>query len=295
MMFFNRKSKARQLIKFHNFWEMDDQQISSSFQKLWERIEQLPPSLELPQPAFNRWKFAAIAASIAILVVCGLSWFIHTRPVERQVEIAYIADKATQISLSDGTNVWLSAHSQLRYQQTFTGKTRDVVLDGEAYFEVVHNSEQPFRVLTGDQTVEVLGTSFNVRAYAEEQNVKVALVEGGVRVTDDKSRQTVMLKPAQEAVIVKSSGSIAVNSVNLDILMSWKTGRYVFKNMTFENIAKTLEKGFKVTILIENETLKRKPYNMRFENGESLERILDLIQVNAKYTYQYNNGIIVIK
>jgi len=77
--------------------------------------------------------------------------------------------------------------------------------------------------------------------------------------------------------------------------MSWKTGKYVFYNMTFEEIAKMLEKGFKVTIRIENEALKSKPYTMRFENGESLENILDLIQVNAKYSYHYHNGIIIIK
>ena len=211
----------------------------------------------------------------------------------------------------------------MRYQQTFAGKTRDVAWEGEAYFEVAHNSEQPFRVLAGDQTVEALGTSFNVRASAREQIVRVALVEGSVRVTDDRTGKAVVLKPAQEATIVKSAGSIkvtddkskqaavhqsshshamvknagsiAVKEVDLEMMMSWKTGRYVFNNMAFEEIAKTLEKGFRVTIHIENEMLKRKPYTMRFENGESLEKILDLIQVNAKYTYQYNNGIVVIK
>ena len=82
---------------------------------------------------------------------------------------------------------------------------------------------------------------------------------------------------------------------NIEVLMSWKTGRYVFINQTFGEIVRTLEKGFNVTIRIENETLKAKPYTMRFENGESLEKILDLIRVNAKYGYQYENGTIVIK
>jgi len=177
--------------------------------------------------------------------------------------------------------------------------------------------------MAGGQTVVALGTSFNVRAYAGEQDVKVTLVEGIISVTDEKSKHEVILKPSQEATIdknagsiniadnkqqqsvdiipgqetenVKSAGMIAVNDVDIDMLMSWKTGRYVFYNMAFEDIAKMLEKGFKVTIQIENEVLKSKPYTMRFENGESLEKILDLIQVNARYSYQYVNGIVVIK
>ena len=178
--------------------------------------------------------------------------------------------------------------------------------------------------MAGGQTVVALGTSFNVRAYTGEQDVKVALIEGSVMVTDDMSGEEVVLMPAQEASILKgvgsikvtdgkpqqqsvdekteqeaetvrSDGSIAVNDVDIDRLMSWKTGRYVFYNMPFEEIAKMLEKGFSVTIHIENEALKSKPYTMRFENGESLEKILDLIQVNARYSYQYHNGIIIIK
>ena len=318
-MFKSQINKVWKSIAFRTFWEIDHQQVSSSYHKLWMRIEKITP-LVLPKPVFNWWKPASMAASVALLVVCGFYWYEITHQVQPPLEIAYIADRATKIPLPDGTKVWLSARSQLRYQQTFTGETRDVTLQGEAFFEVAHNSEKPFRVLAGGQTVVALGTSFNVRAYAEEPDVKVALLDGCVSVTDNKSGQEVILQPAQEALIVKNAGSIkvtddqrkqtvevmpeqkiettgtiAVNDVDLDKLMSWKTGKYVFSNMTFGEIAKMLERGFNVTIHIENEALKSKPYTMRFENGESLEKILDLIQINAKYSYQYNNGIIVIK
>ena len=320
-MFFNQRKKLLHPVKFHDFWEIDGNQIATSYRKLSERIEQLTP-LKLPDPAFNWWKIATIAASVALLIVSVLYGFKPTHPVQQPIEVVFVSDRATQLTLSDGTNVWLSAHSQLQYQQNFTGKTRDVALEGEAYFEVAHNNGQPFRVLAGGQTVVALGTSFNVRAYTKEPSVKVALIEGSVRVTDDKSGQRVILEPAQEAIIEKKAGSIrinnqynqapasdpvqneatdkktgsiAVNDANLDMLMSWKTGRYIFNNTKFEDIAETLEKGFKVTIHIENEALKSKPYTMRFVNGESLERILELIQVNAKYSFQYHNGIVVIK
>ena len=322
-MFILRKKKERPTIQFHDFWEIDRRQVSASFQKLEKRIGQLSP-LTIPKPAFNWWKLTTIAASMALFIVYGLTNRIaQPQPVEQPVEIATVTDRATPIVLSDGSKVWISANSQLRYQQTFTGKTRDVILDGEAYFEVAHNKELPFRVFAGGQTVVALGTSFNVRAYSGDTYIKVSLVEGSVSVTNDLSGKAVILKPAQEVTIGKKAGllsvtdnqsnqTIAVNTVqkdgpdksvspiavkdaNIDLLMSWKTGKYVFNNVPFEDIARTLEKGFKVTIHIENEKLKTKPYTMRFENGESLEKILDLIQINAKYSYQYHNGIVVIK
>jgi len=319
-MFKKRKKITTPNVKFQDFWEIDDKQTSSAYQKLMERIEHYVP-LELPTQIFNRWKYLAIAASVALLVVGGLYLQTLTSNINQPVEIVCITEDGSQITLSDGTKVWLSANSQLRYNQTFTGKTRDVTLEGEAYFEVAHNSKQQFRVLAGGQTVVALGTSFNVRAYSNETDVKVTLVEGIVSVTDQNTGQAVVLKPAQEAFIVKSSEfitvseqnqplndnfsseqkipkngfPITVNDIEIDNVMSWKTGRYVFYNMTFEEIAKMLEKGFKVNINIENEELKSKPYTMRFENDESLEKILDLIQINAKYSYQYYNGNIIIK
>jgi len=293
-MFDKQKKKFRQPVKFHDFWEIDDQKVNTSYHKLWRRIEQLPPLIQL-KPAFNWWKPVAIALFFIVLIISGLYRNSTTHPIQQPVEIEYITDKSTQFDLSDGTKVWLSAHSQLRFQQTFTGGTRDVALDGEAYFEVAHNREQPFRVLTGDQTVVALGTCFNVRTYTAEPEVKITLMEGSIRVTDDKSGHSIVLKPAQEATIIKSTGSIVVNDVDLNMAMSWKTGIYVFNNITFEEIITTLEKGFHVTIQIENEALKNKPYTMRFENGESLEKILELIQINANYSYQYINGNIIIK
>ena len=293
-MSYNRNNKTRRPVQFHDFWEIDDRKIATSYKKVRERIDQFPP-LALSKPAFNRWKLASIVASVALLAVCGLYGYTRIHPVEQRLDIVHVAESATQVTLSDGTKVWLSAHSRLRNQQTFTGKTRDVTLEGEAYFEVARRIGQPFRVLTGGQTVVVLGTCFNVSAYPEEQDVKIALVEGSVRVTDENTGKAVVLQPAQEVAINRRDGSFSVNDVNVDMLISWKTGIYVFNNITFEEVIKTLEKGFNVKIQIENESLKSKPYTMRFENGESLEEILDKIGINAKYSYQYNNGTIVIK
>ena len=294
-MSFKQKNKKMPLIKFREFWEIDDMHVSTSYGKLLGQIEKFTPLIMKPKHSFNWWKSVAISACVALFIIVGLYWHTLVLPVLQPVEIVYITDRNSQFELSDGTKVWLSANSQLQYQQNFTGNTRDVTLDGEAYFEVAHNSKQPFRVLANGQTAVALGTSFNIRAYESEPDVKVALVEGSVSVTAGDTGEEVVLIPSQEASVLKNDGTIAVNDVDLINLMSWKTGRYVFNNMKFEDIVNVLEKGFSVTINIENESLKSKPYNMRFENGESLEKILDLIQINARFFYQYHNGNIIIK
>lgn len=288
----NKKPKNEPIIKFRDFWKSNEEQTASSYRKLHDRIDRVSVS-EMSEKRINWWKITTVAASVAMLIVFGL--YRNARSGDPVTEMVYVADKPSQITLSDGTRVWLSSRSRLCCPQAFTGKTRDVTLSGEAYFEVISDGDHPFRVTADAQTVEVIGTRFNIRAYDDEPDITTALVEGSVRVTTDRHHDVVVLKPGQQICSPKTGQSFVVSDANIDMLMSWKTRKYVFNNQPFEDIARVLEKGFDVSIRIENEDLKKKPYTMRFENGESLERILDLIKVNAKYSYKYENGDVVIK
>ena len=138
----DQKNKPEQSppIKFRNFWEIDDLQVTSSYRKLWSRIgsDAFAPAA----PSVNWWKVATAAASVALLMVSGLYWYKHRYPAVQVAEKVYATGSPSQIILSDGTKVWLSAHTQLRYQDPFAGKNRDVELEGEAYFEVAHNASR---------------------------------------------------------------------------------------------------------------------------------------------------------
>ena len=97
-------------IGVRDFWEKDEELV---FEKLWKRIEQLPPSLDVAhKPVFNWWKLAATAASVALLMVVGWHWLIHDHSAQQPVETAYVIDSGSQVTLSDGTKVWLSPLSQ---------------------------------------------------------------------------------------------------------------------------------------------------------------------------------------
>src|SRR6185503_833259 len=137
-----------------------------------------------------------------------------------------------QVILPDQSKVWLNALSSITYPTRFTGGERRVKISGEAYFEVAHNKAMPFRVESLGQTVEVLGTHFNVMAYADERLIKTTLLEGSVKISDHGKME--LLKPGQQAQV--SAANIKVtDDVDLEDVVAWKNGYFKF-NENLESI-----------------------------------------------------------
>ncbi|WP_432327294.1 FecR family protein [Mucilaginibacter sp. P25] len=134
-----------------------------------------------------------------------------------------------QFILADGTKVWLNASSSIKYPVVFNGNERRVELTGEAYFEVAHNAKKPFKVISNGQTVEVLGTHFNINAYNDEQAVKTTLLEGSVKVSAGKVSN--IIKPGQQARF--DHGLIDVMNVDADEVVAWKNGFFFLKTIIF--------------------------------------------------------------
>jgi len=170
-----------------------------------------------------------------------------------------------QLTLPDGTNVWLNAASTLRYPARFTGGERVVELEGEAYFDVTHqraatgsNGNIPFRVISQGQTVEVLGTQFNIAAYADEGAVRTTLVKGAVKVVSDggsasapQSPQPVTLRPGQQSVVTASGTQ--VNAVDVSTFTAWKDGLFSFKETEMREAMKQLARWYNVDIVYEGQ------------------------------------------
>lgn len=240
---------------------------------------------------FNKWKLIASVASVLLIVCLSSLIYIWNKPIEYQN--IYLADKACKIELSDGTIVRLSKNSQLICPEKFSIKSRKVSLQGEAYFEVTKNNGQVFMVETKDQTIKVLGTQFNVRAYPTENYIETTLVEGIVELSYPKL-QSVTMSVGEQVKYEINNNKLNTTSVDVELLKGWKTGKYIFRNRPFTDILQSLEKGFGVKIILERKDLEKKIYNMQFVHGESLETILDLIKINAKYNYRYKQGSIII-
>lgn len=157
-----------------------------------------------------------------------------------------------EVELPDGTRVWLNAESRLRYPISFRGKDRKVELSGEAYFEVAHNKKKPFKVLTANQEITVLGTHFNVKGYQDEAAVSTTLLQGSVRVMNHLSGKTNLLVPGKQSTISAGKGDIEVRSVSVDQVMAWKNGYFIFENQDIQTIMKLISRWYDVNVIYKN-------------------------------------------
>jgi transmembrane sensor len=150
-----------------------------------------------------------------------------------------------QVVLSDGTKVWLNAASALKFPATFTGKARRVELNGEAYFEVAKNKNMPFKVILNKMAIEVLGTHFNVNAYADENEVKTTLLEGAVKLSSGNAVS--LLKPGQQAVF-GNKNLFNIGEVDVQEAIAWKNGYFIFDNDNIEGIMRKVSRWYDVEV-----------------------------------------------
>jgi len=161
-----------------------------------------------------------------------------------------------QVVLSDGSKVWLNASSSITFPTSFTKKERRISITGEVYFEISKNKNLPFKVESGQQTVEVLGTHFNINAYSDEKSIKTTLVEGSVKVFS--ANKVVILKPEQQSDFLKTgSGEININTVDTDDILAWKNGNFVFEGADIPFIMRQAARWYNVTIKYEGNVSKR--------------------------------------
>ncbi|PTX15065.1 FecR family protein [Pontibacter mucosus] len=153
-----------------------------------------------------------------------------------------------QVVLPDGSKVWLNAASSLRYPARFTGLQRRVELTGEAYFEVEKNADMPFVVESRGQVVEVLGTHFNIDAYADEAFISTTLLEGAVRVSADRASSPQLLAPGQQALVSQASSAVLVRQVDIDEAVAWKSGYFMFNDEDLESIMRELARWYDVQV-----------------------------------------------
>jgi transmembrane sensor len=149
----------------------------------------------------------------------------------------------TLVTLADGTKVWLNALSSLHYPTAFTGSTRDVMLTGEAYFEVAHHAGQPFRVHAGNTVVEDIGTRFDVNAYADEPDLKTTLLQGAVRV-DGR-----ILVPGEQAAVDKGGQLQVQKDIDPDEVLAWKNGEFIFNRLDMAAILRQVSRWYDVEIV----------------------------------------------
>ena len=179
-----------------------------------------------------------------------------------------------QVTLPDGTKVWLNSESTLQYPSRFKDTQRVVQLNGEAYFEVAKDKKRPFRVATAGQNLEVLGTQFNITAYDNEPAIKTTLVEGSVKISNLRAGIDNTLKPGQQSVI--TDGNTAINEVSIEQFTAWKEGFFSFEETPFDEVLEQLARWYDVDI--EYQRKPNKTFSGKMKRNARLSSVLDFFE-----------------
>ncbi|MBO9153347.1 FecR family protein [Chitinophaga sp. GCM10012297] len=196
-----------------------------------------------------------------------------------------------RVVLPDGSKVWLNSASSLRYPLAFTGKERVVELDGQGYFEVAGDAEQPFKVKVRSMEVRVLGTHFDVMAYKDENTVNTTLLEGAVQVTEGAAKQ--LLKPGQQAVLDTRSHEMLVQQANVNKVIAWKNGLFVFNNMTLPAILREVARWYDVEIVYQT-TPSTELYGGGIARSLHLSNVLALLEAGGSNHFKIEGRKIIV-
>ena len=190
-----------------------------------------------------------------------------------------------QLELSDGTRVWLNAESELRFPVQFVAGQRDVYLKGEAYFDVRRDTARRFVVHLNESNVTVLGTSFNIKAYGDENYIYTTLVEGRVRFTSEKDQQQVTLKPGMQSVLDLASGKTELKEVDVEQFVAWRQGRFVFASTTLEDLMCQLKRWYDIDVEYVVPGVKRYEFRGAINRDMDLMDVLSIVEKTSNVIF----------
>lgn len=268
---------------------MESISSEQALQKLKSRIRS--HYMKLNQ-LLNFWQKVA-AIIILPLLVYNIYNYTKSDPGQSDVQISWneiITPHGlhSEFTLPDGSLVWLNGNTRLKYPLQFTQEQRLVELEGEAYFDVVTNKEQPFVVDAGDVQVEAIGTSFNVMAYGDMDQIETALVEGHVNILHQiggRREKMASLKPGQLAVYDKGNKKLTKTTTYLDKYVGWRKGRLVFKSDPLKEVLLKLERWYLVEFVLIDTISEKYKYTGTFTD-KNLQQVLEYIEMTTPIQFK---------
>lgn len=198
--------------------------------------------------------------------------------------------KVIDMTLSDGSHVWLNAGSSVTYPVAFVGNERKVSITGEAYFEVAPDKSKPFYVIKGDVNVQVLGTHFNMNAYEDELDIKLTLLEGSVKVTN--KLRSLTIKPNQQAISNVNGELLIVNNPDLEAVMAWKNGNFQFNGAGINEVMKQLARWYDVEIEIKGNIPEH--FGGTISREVNVSKVFEMLRLTGELNYKIEGRKIIV-
>ncbi|MGS2763881.1 FecR family protein [Sinomicrobium sp. M5D2P9] len=265
-------------------WSADEERRLRMLMRIRKEIDRGDKNSGIPRNTLRWYRVTGIAASLVLLI--GVALFYNVSLGEKYKEEIALRGEKKEITLEDGTMVYLNAESSIRYPRRFSG-VREVTLKGEAFFEVAKDAKRPFIVRSGDVETKVLGTSFNINAYSGKQ-VRVSVNTGKVQVTDTRPEgKKAFLKRNQQALFPEKPGELEVSGADADKYRAWTDNVIVMENNTLKEVGDMLERWYDVEIVFADKDLESKTISGKYKTNdirEILESIKFLKQVDYTFT-----------
>ncbi|MEX2235882.1 MAG: FecR domain-containing protein [Cyclobacteriaceae bacterium] len=275
-----------------------DERLASSHEGLTEdeRMEVLQEIFAKTRKRPARKYWMAAAGLVAITLV-GL-WLYTIKPslfpksISKQEKVFTISGK-DYVSLPDGSNVTLRQGSRLNYKESYGSTNREVILAGEAFFNVVPDVSRPFKVHTGPITTTVLGTAFNVNAGSTGGEITVTVTRGKVSVSDE--RHTEIITPNEQVTVNPTISEFFRTRVNADSLVQWVNDYFILDRVSIEQAAELIGKRFEVEVTIVNDDLRKCLISAWFLNNEDLQQVVEAVSAVRQATARIENGKVIIE
>lgn len=198
-----------------------------------------------------------------------------------------------QVTLPDGSRVWLNSASVLRYPVSFPGKERTVELQGQGYFEIAADASRPFNVKVNDMEVQVLGTHFDIMAYPDENSINTTLLQGAVKVV--RGKKSVVLMPGQQAVAASAGHSINVRDADTDNVIAWKSGLFVFNNTDLGTILREIARWYDVEIVDNTTGNNQERFGGSISRQQDLSAVLHLLEAGGNCHFRIEGRKIILQ
>ena len=287
---------ARHFEEMQKIWDAGnlDDQFNPDVNAAWENVEEELGLDEkgrvIPMRKSSNTIYYRIAAAIVVLL--GVTW-IYTNQLSTpdMVRVASLSDQ-TEVTLPDNSKVYLNANTSIEYPEYFKGKTREIKLEGEAFFEITKDKAHPFIIHTANAYTKVLGTSFNILARKGLKNIVVSVKTGKVEVGID-NRENVKLEPGYTAKVNLETNSLEKIITPSENYLSWKTKEMIFEDVEISELISVLSSYYDVEISANEEILKCH-FTGKF-NQPKITDVLNVLELSNGFTYEMKGNKVTIK
>lgn len=287
------EENARQLYRMEEIYHLgkengilSSKSITQAERKLYKRIAE-EKTRQDKTLRVHRWMRYAAVIAIILLSGTGVSYWASRNKLNSNMIVAVASEGSVEeVTLPDGTKVWLNQSATLRYPREFSEKERNVYLEGEAYFEVTKNRVKPFIVESEAMRIRVLGTTFNFKCGKTSKSAEATLIEGEIEVKGNNEEGMIVLSPGQKAELNLASKRLTVKQVDARLDAVWHNNLIPFEKADIYSIAKTLERFYNVKIILSPDLKIDNTYSGVLKRKDSIESVLKSLRNSIPINYK---------